>query len=505
MEIPRGQLLRADSFEADETLRCDVVVIGTGAGGAAAGMRLAEAGLSVVFLEEGRKWEAHELSNKQSWAVRNLYAERGTSLALGNIFLPMPRGKAVGGTTLINSGICFRTPDFVLKRWREQYGVAWADLDGLAPTFQTIEDAVGAVRTDESVWRRHNELFRDGCVALKLEGHQAIVRNAPGCVGCGLCQVGCPVGGKGSVDRNLIPRALAAGAAVLSCARATKVLVENGVAVGVEAYGVDPVLEQRKRRIEVRAKKVFLCAGAVSTPSFLLRQKLANSNGRVGKNLHVHTALGVVGKFDEVVDGWHGAVQGYFVRLPGENAVLETFSASPDIYSVQYEVYSKPMRQLRHLAACGVMIGDTAEGTVSPGANEPRSFVSYDTNAEDVRVIKKGIRQISAIYFAAGATEVHTGFSRSSPLKSLAELDALLAEPRPWDQMNIYASHPMSSCAMGADKAWSVVKPDGETWDVKNLVIADASVFPTSLGVNPQITVMTVASTIAQLQLKAGG
>jgi choline dehydrogenase-like flavoprotein len=504
MELPKGQLLRADTFPRDETLTCDVVVIGTGAGGAAAGVQLAEAGLSVVFLEEGRKFEAHELSTKQSWAVRNIYAERGTSVSMGNIIIPMPRGKAVGGSTLINSGICFRTPDALLDTWRERYGIEWADPKALASTFAEIEAAVGAVPTSEGVWKRHNELFRQGCLALNLPGHSTMIRNAPGCVGCGLCQVGCPVGGKGSVDRNLIPRAQAAGAVVLSSARATRVLVENGAAVGVEAFGVDPVTEERRRRLEVRASKVFLSGGAISTPAFLLRQKLANSNGRVGKNLHVHTALGVVAKFEERVDAWHGAVQGYYVPLPGARAMLETFSASPDIFSVQYEVYAKPMEQLRHIAGCGVMIADTAEGRVEPGPHEPRTSVTYDTNAADVAIIKKGARQIAEIYFAAGATEVHTGFARSGPQKSLAELDALLAEPRPWDQLNIYASHPMSSCAMGADMSWSVVKPDGESWDVKNLVIADASVFPTSLGVNPQITVMTVATMIARKQLQRG-
>jgi len=504
MEFPKGQLLRADTFTRDESLSCDVCVIGTGAGGAAAGALLAEAGLSVVFLEEGRKWEPHELSHKQSWAVRNLYAERGTSVGVGNIFVPMPRGKGVGGTTLINSGICFRTPERVLRRWREESGVPWADVAGLREAFEAVESTIGAVPTDATVWRRHNELFRRGCLALGLEGHATMVRNAPGCIGCGLCQVGCPVGGKGSVDRNYLPRALGAGAAVLSCARASSVLVDGGVAVGVEAWGVDPVSDERRRKLTVKAKKVFLCAGAISTPAFLLRQKLANSSGRVGKGLHVHTALGVVAKFEELVDGWHGAVQGYYVPLAGEAAVLETFSASPDIYSVQYELYAKPMSQLRHLAACGVMIGDTSSGSVEPGAEEPRTRISYDTNAEDVRVIKKGIRQIAAIYFAAGATEVHTGFSRAPAQKNLAELDALLAENRPWDQLNIYASHPMSTCAMGADRTRAVVQPDGETWDVKNLVIADASVFPTSLGVNPQVTVMTVASTIARLQLARG-
>src|SRR3954468_476614 len=114
MEFPTGQTLRCDTFERDETLECDVAVIGSGAGGAAAAWVLSQAGLKVLIIEEGRKFEPQELSTKQSWALRNIYGERASSVAKGNVYLPMPRGKAVGGSTLINSAICFRTPAPIL-------------------------------------------------------------------------------------------------------------------------------------------------------------------------------------------------------------------------------------------------------------------------------------------------------------------------------------------------------------------------------------------------------
>jgi choline dehydrogenase-like flavoprotein len=504
VDFPSGQTLRGDSFKSDETFTCDVVIIGSGAGGAAAAWNLTQAGLSVAILEEGRKFEPNEISTKYSWALQNLYAERGTTVAFGNIFLPLPRGRTVGGSTFLNSAICFRTPAKVLKTWQTDFGVGWADEQTLGPIFEDVERAIGVTKTRPDQANKHNLLFKQGLESLKMSG-DFISRNAPGCVGCGLCGVGCPLGLKGSVDRNLIPFALSKGAALFPCTRATKILIENGAAVGVEAHGIDPATEERQRKLTFKAKKVFLCAGAVGSPMLLLRQGLANGSGQLGENLHVHIASSAVGRFEEIVDVWHGATQGYYADVPGENAVLETFSATPEIFATQYREYSRPMNRLRYVAGAAVMIGDVSKGRVRPHENEARSKLSYELTKEDQRVMLKGLEQIARIYFAAGAVEVHPTLANCGPLKTMADVEALTRRTDlPLTEMTLYASHPMSTVRMHADAAKGVVKPTGETHEIRNLYVSDASVFPTALGVNPQISVMTTSSFIARGAAKAG-
>ncbi|MGQ0508417.1 MAG: GMC family oxidoreductase N-terminal domain-containing protein [Myxococcaceae bacterium] len=500
MDFPKGQTFSHGQINRDETVECDVVIVGSGAGGAAAAWVLSALGHRVVILEEGRKFEPEELKPKASWAFRNLYAERSTRFMQGNLFIPLPGGRAVGGSTLLNSAICFRTPDKILNRWRTEFGVAWADGASMAPVFTEIEQAIGVEKTHPSIARSNSLTFKRGCDALGIHG-DFISRNAPGCVGCGLCQLGCPIGGKGSVDRNLIPSSLATGAALITSARVVEVIVEKGAAVGVRAQLLEPMSEKPELKLEVRAKKVFLCGGAINTPVLLLRQGIANSSGMVGKNLRVHAAAGVCARFDEVIDPWDGATQGFYVDT--EDSILETFSATPDIYFTQYSYFAKPLDLLRHLASCGCMLGDESSGEVKPGMMG-RASIRYTLEEGDKKRLLKGMRLISKIFFAAGARELHPAVHGFGTASSQAELENICRDDTPVENLSVYASHPMGTCRMGADKKTTVVAPTGESHDVRNLFLADASVFPTSLGVNPQVSVMSTSVVIARQAAKLG-
>ena len=192
--------------------------------------------------------------------------------------------------------------------------------------------------------------------------------------------------------------------------------------------------------------------------------------------------------------------QGYYVEL--EDSILETFSATPDIYYTQYEAFSNPPERLRHVASCGCMIGEDSKGEVRPGSNG-RSQITYHVEDRDKARIVRGCHMISKIYFAAGASEVLVPRHGAATVKDQASFERAFPETVPLHDLTLYASHPLGTCRMGADPKRSVVGPTGEAHDLKNLYIADASVFPTSLGVNPQITVMTTAITVARQAVKA--
>ncbi len=486
----------------DTVLETDVVIVGSGPGGAAfAKVMAAERGREVVVLEEGpaRTRFRPNLGHTQRFHMQ----ENGMIVATGDQFMPIAAGRGVGGGSLINSAICWRTPDSVLQDWFALLdGDQRFSPDAMRPVFEEIEALLGIAETPESIAGENNKLIVRGVQALGLPGGY-LKRNTPHCSGCGLCNWGCPVGGKASVDRNLIPMAMDAGAIVQGDCKVETILVEGGKAVGVRGTVIDTDTKQPVGTLTVKANMVVVCAGGIGTPRLLHVAGLAGKLGpAVGKGLHVHPGNAVLGLCDFPVNLWTGATQGAWFEHPDHPGILpHTFSAPPGTVLMllgKSGLAGKEamIEELPRVCGAVVMVSDKGEGYVG-ARSDGRAKVSYRFHPTDVERIKIGMGFTAEVLLAGGAKELFTPVAGVGRVKTAEELVAAL-DPKRITDFNLYAAHPMASCRMGADPATSVVGATGEAHGIEGLYVSDSSVFPTSLGVNPQLTTMTMSTMIAR-------
>ena len=288
--------LGASDLQGDHEVTADVVIVGTGPGGASAGRVLAEAGAKVVWVEEGPK--APRFRPNQANVMRYHFQESGTIVALGSSYMPVAAGRGVGGGSLVNSALSFRAPDYVLENWAELLQDERFSPDNAALVYDEVSEIIGVGPTNPDIGGEANAILVRGAEALGWEGGWA-PRNTPGCVGCSLCNQGCPSGGKASMDRNQIPIAEALGAQVYAETKVDRVLVENGRAVGVSGEVRDMDTLEPVGRLTVRADKVILACGAIGTPRLLHYDGIASALGpAVGKGLHVHPGNAILGICD---------------------------------------------------------------------------------------------------------------------------------------------------------------------------------------------------------------
>jgi choline dehydrogenase-like flavoprotein len=487
---------------SERRLKADAVVVGAGAGGAACASELAKAGWSVVILEEGHRYEPRQFPANYGWAINHIYADKGSRYVEADSVYPMPAGKGVGGSTLINSAICYRAPDSILQRWVDHYGLDALRPEKLSPIYDYVEQVIGVTEMHPLQARANNLFVKRGAEKLGLDGH-FIHRNAPGCVGCGICQLGCPSGGKGSVDRNFIPMAEEMGAIVCTDSRVEKILLRGGRASGVQAAVRNIETDERVGTVIVEAEHVVLATGTVATPMILLQNGLANRSGQVGKNLSIHPSTGTYGFVPDAINSWDGVPQAYAIHLDKERGILlQTYNAPPEIFFVSQPWTGadgmKRLRMMKNLAMCGALVSDHGNGEITVGFHD-KPKIRYRLHDQDRKKLIEALRGIVRVLFAAGATEVFPGVGNGTNWVTTekAALDQL-ADDVSEHEMHIYASHPMGTCRMGSDPKTSVAGPGGETHDVPGLYIADASLMPSSLGVNPQMTVMALAITVAR-------
>ncbi|MFZ5476870.1 MAG: FAD-dependent oxidoreductase [Myxococcota bacterium] len=494
----RGVAPPADGFAtADRDIDCDVVIVGTGPGGAACARALALAGAKVWLVEEGPA-ESRFRPN-QGHTMRHHMQEGGGMVATGSTFVPIAAGRGVGGGSLINSAIAWRCPDYVLDGWTKALGDDRYSPANVRPVYDELWELLGIGPTRPEIGGRNNALVVRGVEKLGLEGGW-LDRATPGCVGCGVCYFGCPSLGKASVNLNLLVDAVAAGARIQAETKVTEVLVEGGRAVGVRGRMRHADTNEPGGLVTVRAERVVIAAGGIGTPR-LLHVAGLELGPAVGKGLHIHPGNAVLGWCDEPVELWKGATQGAWFHCPDLPGVLpHTFSAPPEAcVSAAGATGADAKRMLERLEyLCGlvVMISDTGEGAVSAWG-DGRARITYDFAESDVVRIRKGMEWAAKVLLAGGATEVFAPVFGVKPCRTAEDLVAQL-ETRALTDYTMYASHPMSTCRMGTDPATSVIRPDGRAHALDGLWLADSSIFPTSLGVNPSITTMAMGTIIGR-------
>lgn len=503
----RARTRRACDIPEGETLEVDAVVIGSGAGGAVAAYELAAAGHAVLLLEEGLYYGRQDFTGSTFRMQHLLYRDMGMTSTVGNAAIFVPTGRSVGGSTTVNSGTCYRLPDRIARSWEVQLGLTGYGPEGLAPYFERVESVLGVAYGQPAVLGPVAAAVARGAEALGLK-HQALRRNAPDCDGQGLCCFGCPTDAKRSMNVSYVPLALRAGAELCVGARAERLLHEGGRVVGVEVASAYPQHrgQTRASRFRVRARAVVVACGTLATPVFLLsdplaRRALARSQA-LGKHLTIHPAAGIFAIMPEPITTGRSIPQSYAIEEFHEQGLLFEGAATPvDLSALQLTMvgrrFVETMEAFPHLACFGFMLEDSGSGSVAPGPYR-RPLVRYDLTPHDVTRIKRGIDVLSRVFFAAGAQQVLTpahGFELLKHPDELSRLHQLDLRP---SQFDLTAYHPLGTARMGVSPATSVVSPELAAHDLPGLYICDGSVIPTSPAVNPQLTIMAVASRAAQ-------
>jgi len=481
--------------DGDLAVECDVVVIGTGAGGAVVGRELAEAGLAVVFVEEGAYFDRSEFTGRAFSMQQKLYRRGGSTFSIGNVPIPIPLGQSVGGSTTVNSGTCFRTPERVLSGWARDLGIAELAPDRMGGYFERVEAVLGVEPAKRELLGGNGRVIARGCRELGFTRHGPLRRNAPACDGQGVCCFGCPTDAKRSTNVSYIPMALRAGAELFTGAKVTRVIVDGGVARGVVARTATGHV------LTVRSRAVVVSCGAILTPLLLGAQGLGARSGQLGKNLSIHPAAGALAEFDEQILPWNGIPQGYSIEeLHDEGILYEGAMVPLEMTMSMTQLIGPELIRLAesfdHVASFGFLVEDTSRGSVSAVMGQP--VIRYWLTDRDVAHIKRGMDVLAQVFFAAGARRVHTPINGFDVLDSPADLAAMRrAKIRPWD-LDLSAYHPLGTARMGSDPASSVVGPDHQVHDTRSLYVVDGAAVPSAIGVNPQITIMALATRAAE-------
>jgi choline dehydrogenase-like flavoprotein len=484
------------------TLDCDVVVVGSGAGGATVATELALSGLRVVVLEEGPHVPAALLGKmRPSESMRHVWRDGAVTAAIGLGDTPtvnVTMGRCVGGSSVLTGAVCFRIPEAVMAYWTRELGLDGYTPSAMAPYFEHVERAIHVEEVPEAMRSRSSRLFVLGARRKGFEV-RSMHRNTHGCDGCGRCNFGCPQGAKMSVDVSYLPRAVHAGADVWSHCLVERVVVKNGRAQGVTGRLLNRPDGSPGSSITVHAPRVVIACGAWHTPLLLKRSGIGHPRW-VGRGMTLHPGFRVLARFDDAVEGWKGALQSVYsdaferegITLTGLFVPTGVLGATMPGVGVEH---TRNAEKIAHLAMFGGILHDEGGATVHrTWGREP--LVTYRMSPRDRARIPRVVSLMAETFFEAGAREVFL------PVLGLRGVDADGLRRVPWEKIpgrriECASQHPLGSARMGSSEHNSVVDGDGRVWNIRGLYLADGSIVPTSLGVNPQLSIMSIATRVA--------
>lgn len=507
---PRG-ITQGSEMHGDVTLTADVCVIGTGAGGAVVSARLAEAGYDVVMLEEGGYWTAGDFTEDEAEMVPRLYADRGAR-ATDDLAISLLQGRCVGGSTTVNWMIMLRTRDWVLDEWAREHGTEGMQPSDLSPVFDLIEQETHARLVPPDAHAPGNRIILDGAARLGWSATPATI-NAKDCIRAGFCGVGCRYGAKQSTLVTYVPRALTAGARLYSDLRVDRIdQIERGGKAPlkrVRGTVIDRATHEPRHAITVDAPIVVLAAGAVGTPTIL--QRSAMGGGGVGRYLRLHPTSAVIGVYDRQMYGTAGIPQsaladGFLHGERGYGFWIECPSLLPGLASVAVpgfgDEHRRVMERFPQLGSLIVLARDGAERGRSDGDvrvdRRGRARIRYRLGERDAQTLHDGLAAAARLHLAAGAREALTLHEPGIHVRSERDVDDIAAARRGPNRLSVFSAHVNGTCRIGTDPRTSGVSPSAERHGVSGLYVADGSIFPTAPGVNPQETIMALATIIAR-------
>lgn len=487
-----------------ERVRADVVVVGSGAGGGVAASAFARAGRRVVVLEAGGAYDAPQFTQRELM-TSELYLDGGLT-ATRDLGIAILAGSCVGGGTTVNWCTALRLPDRIADEWTASSGIPGLG-EELQPHFAEVERRLDVRPID--CHNANNRVILDGARALGLQAAESPRNASTRCAeGCGYCGFGCAYANKHSAAAAYLPDVAAGGGAIYARAHVLRIDLHQGRARGVFARQTNAAGDARVFTVE--ADLVVVSAGALRTPGVLARSGVKHA--LLGKRLFLHPVAAGIAEFENPIEPWNGPMQSahcdaFNYRDGNYGAKIEVAPTHPGIAALAVPWQSRGrhaglMERVRNVASLFALTRDRDPGSI---ALDDEAAIDYRLSEFDGENLLAGLAGIVDLAFAAGAARVTT--LHTAPIEiERAEwssryrhelADRLRSRGFAPNRQILFSAHQMGTAAMGSDPTTSVVDPSGKVWGYENLLVADASVFPQSSGVNPMLTIMAMAARIA--------